>query len=64
MFGGDVKGKKILGQYPRSFAESDPTNIGRGRLIPGLSWDAMFYGLTQWMGIHDQDEIDVSRLRL
>ena len=60
MFGGDVKGGKILGEYPRSFRESDPTNIGRGRLIPTTSWDALFYGLTQWMGITDQDEIDVS----
>ena len=59
MFGGDVKGGKIMGEYPKSFAESDPTNIGSGRLLPTTSWDALFYGLTQWMGITDQDEIDV-----
>ena len=61
MFGGDVKGGKILGEYPKSFSESDPTNIGRGRLIPTTSWDALFYGLTQWMGISDQDEIEVRK---
>ena len=60
MFGGDVKGGKIKGEYPKSFSESDPINIGRGRLIPTTSWDALFYGLTQWMGITDPDEIDVS----
>ncbi|KAL7554934.1 hypothetical protein ACHAWF_018496 [Thalassiosira exigua] len=58
MFGGDVKGGKIKGDYPRSFGASDPINIGRGRLLPTTSWDALFYGLTQWMGITDQDEID------
>ena len=60
MFGGDVKGGKIKGEYPKSFSESDSTNIGRGRLIPSTSWDALFYALAQWMGITDQDEIDVS----
>jgi len=58
MFGGDVKGGKIMGEYPKSFSESDPTNIGRGRLIPTTSWDAMFYALAQWMGITEQDDID------
>jgi len=27
-------------------------------LIPTTSWDALFYALTQWMGITDQDDID------
>ena len=58
MFGGDVKGGKIMGEYPSSFKESDPNNVGRGRFIPTTPWDALFYGLTQWMGITDQDEID------
>ena len=57
MFGGDVKGGKILGEYPRSFAESDPTNIGRGRLVPTTSWDAMFYGVAQWFGISKEKEL-------
>ena len=55
-----MKGGKIKGEYPKSFNEYDPTNIGRGRLIPTTSWDALFYGLTQWMGITVQDDIDVS----
>ena len=57
MFGGDVKGKKIMGKYP-SFGLSAPTNIGRGRVMPTTSWDALFYSLTQWMGITAQDQID------
>ena len=57
MFGGEVKGGKILGEYPRSFSESDPTNIGRGRLLPTTSWDAMFYGVAQWFGISKEKEL-------
>ena len=57
MFGGDVKGGKIVGTYP-SFGSSDPTNIGRGRVMPTTSWDALFYALSQWMGITVQDQIN------
>ncbi|KAL7553976.1 hypothetical protein ACHAWF_017328 [Thalassiosira exigua] len=58
MFGGDVKGGKLMGQYPKSFGDADPTNIGRGRLLPTTPWDALYYGLTQWIGITDQADID------
>ena len=57
MFGGDVKGGKIMGKYP-SFGLSDPTNIGRGRVMPTTSWEAVFYGVSQWMGISLQDQLD------
>jgi uncharacterized protein (DUF1501 family) len=58
MFGGDVRGGRILGEYPRSFDESESTNIGRGRLIPTRSWDSLWYGITQWFGIGNQVDID------
>jgi hypothetical protein len=51
MFGGDVKGGQIFGEYPRSFSEADPTNIGRGRVMPTTSWEALWYGVNQWFGI-------------
>lgn len=54
---GDVRGGKILGDYPMSFKETDPTNIGRGRLIPTRSWDALFYGVAQWFGITETAEL-------
>jgi hypothetical protein len=57
MFGGDVAGGKILGEYPRSFDESDPTNIGRGRLIPTRAWDSMWYGVSQWFGIIEHADL-------
>ena len=58
IFGGDVKGGKILGEYPRSFSESDERNIGRGRLIPSRSWDSLWFGVAQWFGISDQEDLD------
>jgi hypothetical protein len=51
VFGGDVKGSRILGQYPRSFTEADPTNIGRGRIMPTTPWEGLWYGVSQWFGI-------------
>ena len=30
-------------------------NIGRGRVIPTSSWEALWYGLSQWFGIVDQN---------
>ena len=58
MFGGGVAGGKILGQYPTTFSDSGSENIGRGRLIPTRSWDALWYGVTQWFGITVQADID------
>ena len=57
-FGGDVKGGKIIGKYPTSFSESYPMNIGRGRLIPSISWDSLWFGVAQWFGITDQLDLD------
>ena len=34
MMGGQVQGKKIVGEYPNGFTSNDPTNDGRGRLVP------------------------------
>ena len=58
VFGGDVKGGNILGKYPRSFLESDESNIGRGRLMPSRSWDSLWFGVAQWFGITNQLDLD------
>lgn len=58
VWGGQIDGGKILGQYPRSFDESDPANIGRGRLIPSRSWESMWYGISNWFGVTDEDEME------
>lgn len=57
--GGGVNGKRILGQYPTTFAETGPLNVGRGRLIPTTSFDACFNGIGDWMGVETTAEMDI-----
>ena len=58
IFGGEIRGGRILGDYPSSFGDSYPYNIGQGRLIPTRSWDSVWYGISQWFGIKDLDDIE------
>ena len=53
--GGAVDGGKILGTYPDDL-EMGPTslNIGRGRMVPSTPWEAVWYGLSQWMDVADE----------
>jgi uncharacterized protein (DUF1501 family) len=56
--GGSVKGGRFFGTYPNRFDDDGPLNIGRGRLIPTLSWDAVMNGITEWMGVTNAAELD------
>ena len=56
--GGDVAGGKIMGQYPSDLTEKGPLNVGRGRFIPTTSWDAVWNGVAQWMGVTAEAELD------
>lgn len=57
--GGSVKGGVIHGQYPDDITPAGPLNIGRGRIIPTLSWDAVWNGVIDHMGVSasDMDEV-------
>eukprot|EP00538_Stauroneis_constricta_P006114 CAMPEP_0119557550 /NCGR_PEP_ID=MMETSP1352-20130426/9190_1 /TAXON_ID=265584 /ORGANISM="Stauroneis constricta, Strain CCMP1120" /LENGTH=2298 /DNA_ID=CAMNT_0007604673 /DNA_START=349 /DNA_END=7245 /DNA_ORIENTATION=+ len=55
--GGDVKGGKIFGEYPHDITASGPYNIGRGRLIPNLSYESMLNGIVQWMGVDTEEDL-------
>lgn len=55
--GGAVNGGRMLGEYPDDFSEDGPYNMGRGRIIPTLSYDAVFNALAQWFGI-PEDKLD------
>ena len=57
IMGGSVKGGQFLGQYPDDITESGPVNIGRGRLMPTTSWDAIFSGIADWMGVDDKESM-------
>jgi cullin-associated NEDD8-dissociated protein 1 len=56
--GGSVKGGQILGKYPSSLAEDGDVNIGNGRLLPTTSWEALWNGVSQWLGIMDGDALN------
>ena len=51
VLGGDVDGRKILGQYPERLGEGSDLNIGRGRILPTIGWESIWYGLSEWMGV-------------
>jgi uncharacterized protein (DUF1501 family) len=59
MVGGAVKGEQIHGQYPSDLTDNAELNIGRGRMIPTTSLDAMWHGVAQWMGVEEarMDEV-------
>ena len=58
VLGGGVQGGKIHGDYPADITESGPLNLGRGRLIPTLSWESMFQPVLEWMGADTTEELD------
>ncbi len=48
--GGAVNGRRIYGQYP-ALHPDNPLDVGRGRLIPGISVDEYFAELALWLGV-------------
>merc|ERR1711862_170318 len=60
MTGGSVKGGRIVGAWPADL--DGPLNVdgpeGRGRLIPTTSWDAIWNGVCQHMGIVEEKDLD------
>lgn len=52
--GGAVDGGRIVGQFPDLYADN-PLDVGRGRLIPTLSVDALFAELALWFGVPASD---------
>jgi len=57
MMGGQVKGGKVLGEYPYDLTPDGPLNVGRGRIMPTTSWDAIWNGVIEWLGV-DPDDMD------
>jgi uncharacterized protein (DUF1501 family) len=51
MMGGNVNGARIHGDYPDDLTANGPLNIGRGRLIPTTSWEAVWNGIVSWFGV-------------
>jgi len=59
LMGGGVKGEQILGEFPEDLREDSDVNIGRGRILPTRSWESIWYGLAQWLGVDTANMKDV-----
>jgi uncharacterized protein (DUF1501 family) len=51
LISGGLAGGKIHGDYWPDLSAASPINLGRGRMIPGLPWDAQWHAIAQWMGV-------------
>jgi len=49
IMGGAVKGHQALGAYPDDLSQDGSRIVGRGRVIPTTSYEAMWYPVAQWM---------------
>eukprot|EP00934_Nitzschia_sp_Nitz4_P009264 Nitzschia sp. Nitz4//scaffold316_size20630//7257//13186//NITZ4_008656-RA/size20630-snap-gene-0.2-mRNA-1//1//CDS//3329547514//9254//frame0 len=62
MMGGSIKGGRIVGKYPSDLSETSPLrleeDISRGRMIPTTSWDAVWNGVLQWVGVTSDEDLD------
>lgn len=58
IMGGGVLGGRVLGKYPDDLTPNGPLNVGRGRLLPTTSWDCLWNGVAQWMGIEAEEGLD------
>ena len=53
--GGAVKGSQILGQYPGDLSGASALNLGRGRMLPTHSWEAIWHGIANWFEVLGTD---------
>ncbi len=58
IMGGSVRGGQIFGQFPPTFAPGNSLDLGRGRQLPTLPWEAVWNGVLQWFDVADS-EMDV-----
>jgi len=56
--GGDVRGRQIYGSYPDLSPNSTMVLDSRGRMIPSRPFEAMWNGVSQWMGVKDEGRLD------
>jgi len=58
MAGGSVKGRQILGQFPRDMSTASDIGLSRGRLVPTTAWDQVWNGIAQHHGITSVEDLD------
>lgn len=60
VLGGGVRGSQILGKYPDRLDEQfSDVDIGRGRMMPTTSWEALWNGVARWWGVPDAEMANV-----
>merc|ERR1711988_1461893 len=57
VLGGEINGGKILGKYPTKLGADGELNFGRGRIIPSTSWESVWTGLSEWMGVENDEDL-------
>ena len=55
MLGGKVNGGRILGKYPTKLGKNGELNFGRGRILPSTGWEGVWSGLSEWMGVENDE---------
>jgi len=58
MLGGDVKGGKIHGTFPDDLSDAGILGVGRGRLVPTMSWEQIWNGVFEWFGLTEAADLD------
>ncbi|KAL7561162.1 hypothetical protein ACA910_011983 [Epithemia clementina (nom. ined.)] len=49
--GGGLNGGQSFGQYPSDLTQDGPLNVGRGRIMPTLSWESIWMPVCEWLGV-------------
>mmetsp|Transcript_15372 Transcript_15372/g.23177 ORF Transcript_15372/g.23177 Transcript_15372/m.23177 type:complete len:343 (+) Transcript_15372:2-1030(+) len=58
IIGGNINGGKTFGTFPTDLTINSPLNVGRGRLIPTMPFEAPWNAVIEWLGVTNEDEID------
>ena len=56
--GGSVRGGQVHGDYPADITESSLLNLGRGRIIPTMSWESILNPIFTWMGVGSDEDLN------
>jgi len=59
LLGGSVKGGHIYNDFLESYLPGSEQDIGRGRLVPRYPWESMMVPVAQWMGVEEDQLLDV-----
>ena len=60
MLGGSVDGGKVHGQFPSPLGPENSQWLTRGRWIPTTPWDSVFNSIGQWIGVHEDADLDLA----